>query len=102
MEQRREFLKQLATGGGTLLLLSQDLRAATGPMDSRKVETGAAQRSYWLSILEKITTPVLEHLARRELRKAMPVETAGSSEKLKKYTHLEAISRLLVGIAPWL
>ena len=32
----------------------------------------------------------------------MPVETAGDAAKLRQYTHLEAISRLLVGLAPWL
>jgi hypothetical protein len=32
----------------------------------------------------------------------MPVETAGDSTKLRQYTHLEAMARLLVGLAPWL
>jgi hypothetical protein len=65
-------------------------------------ESGLADRRYWLTVVEKLASPVLEHLARRELRKAMPVETAGDPSKLSHYTHLEAVSRLLVGLAPWL
>ena len=59
-------------------------------------------RAYWISVLEKLAEPVLSNLARGELRKAMPVETFGSVAKLRKYTHLEATGRLLLGMAPWL
>src|SRR5690242_1811262 len=100
MQKRRTFLKRLATGSGSALLLPQTLPAAS--THPKPDDSGVAQRKYWLSVLQKIATPVLESLSHRELRKSMPVETAGSAEKLKKYTHLEAISRLLVGMAPWL
>jgi hypothetical protein len=53
-------------------------------------------------VLERISLPVLENLAAGKLHKTMPVETFGKVEKLRLYTHLEAISRLLAGIAPWL
>src|SRR5213075_1373249 len=87
------------TGGGSLLLSSSTLAATS---DHLLVETGSIQRKYWISVLQKTATPVLESLSRCELRRTMPVETAGSAEKLKRYTHLEAISRLLVGLGPWL
>lgn len=32
----------------------------------------------------------------------MPVETPGDAGRLRRYTHLEAVARLVVGLAPWL
>jgi len=57
-------------------------------------------RSDWLSLLERLALPPLEALAKRELKKRMPVEKkySGPSE----VTYLEATGRLLSGIAPWL
>lgn len=57
-------------------------------------------RAYWLAAMRQVTTPVVEALARRELKKRMPVEASG--EGRDEYTHLEAIGRTLAGIAPWL
>ena len=60
-------------------------------------------RAYWLRILQKVADPVLRNLAAGTLRKNMPVECAtGNPVDRAKYTHLEAIGRLLAGIAPWL
>src|SRR5213075_1092582 len=71
MQRRRTFLKTLATttGGGSLLLSSSTLAATS---DHLLVETGSIQRKYWISVLQKIATPVLESLSRRELRRTMP------------------------------
>ncbi|MBL8995178.1 MAG: DUF2264 domain-containing protein [Spirochaetia bacterium] len=62
--------------------------------------TSAQPRSHWLSHLERLALPPLEALAKRELKKRMPVEkkVSGPSE----VTYLEAMGRLLTGIAPWL
>jgi hypothetical protein len=68
----------------------------TGPRD------GSVDRGYWISVLQKLASPVLGHLARHGLRKAMPVETNGDSSNRSRFTHLEAFGRLLAGIAPWL
>lgn len=62
--------------------------------------TGLNQRKYWVEMLVKISDPVLTALARKELKKTMPVEQ-GSWDR-KPYAHLEAISRTLLGLAPWL
>lgn len=61
---------------------------------------GAQDREFWLKSLERLSRPVLEALAEDRLRERMPVESSGSDRAL--YTHLEAIGRLLCGIAPWL
>lgn len=58
-------------------------------------------RRYWISVLERLSAPVLESLSRRELKKKMPVEAANPKDR-RQYSHLEAFGRLLAGIAPWL
>lgn len=57
-------------------------------------------REYWIDVTRQISLPVLENLAARTLRANMPVEM--SWEGREQVTHLEALGRLLAGIAPWL
>ena len=60
-------------------------------------------RSYCLRILEKLADPVLRNLAAGTLKRNMPVEcVTGDPVERRKYTYLEALGRLLAGIAPWL
>ena len=101
MQDRRQFLKSAVSTG---LILSSSLKVSgeTSPSTTAGNASGKADRAYWISVLEKLADPVLSHLARGELRKAMPVETFGSATKLRKYSHLEATGRLLLGMAPWL
>lgn len=65
---------------------------------------GTTLRSAWLKLLEKLARPVLGAMAEGKLRGTMPVETCGgaSRDDRARFTHLEAIGRLLCGIAPWL
>src|SRR5437763_8101469 len=95
MQGRREFLKSLATigvAGSAITSVAQTFPTAGIKTDDR---------SYWLAVLQKIATPVLANLARRELKKTMPVQARVPADRVK-YAHLEAIGRLLAGIAPWL
>ena len=57
-------------------------------------------RNYWVSVLVKIADPVLSNLSKEQLRANMPVISKGASRK--NVSHLEALGRTLVGIAPWL
>lgn len=66
------------------------------------VPSGAEDRRYWASVLERLTEPVLSNLARGELKRVMPVETSGDRAARSATTHLEAFGRLMAGIAPWL
>lgn len=61
-------------------------------------------REYWIDMANRLATPVLSALAEGRLKQTMPVETApdGETGARAKYTHLEALGRLLCGIAPWL
>lgn len=66
--------------------------------------SGDEDRAYWLSVLTKIADPVLENMSKGELKKNMPVETVSGvvNPPNARTTHLEALGRLLVGMAPWL
>lgn len=60
-------------------------------------------RAYWIRTLDRLAAPVLLHLAAGTLRESMPVESAGrKAAERRRYSHLEAVARLLAGIAPWL
>ena len=97
MKTRREFFKS-AAALGVLGASGLPLRAA-----EIKIESTASgdDRSYWISITDKIARPVLENLSQRELKIKMPVEEQRGAKRAN-YTHLEAFGRLLCGLAPWL
>jgi hypothetical protein len=57
-------------------------------------------RDYWVEMLVRITSPVLEALHDRQLRARLPVESLGQGREA--YTGLEAFGRTLAGLAPWL
>ncbi len=64
---------------------------------------GLKDRKYWVESLTAIARPVLEHLARRELKAVMPVECAAGCESDRAhFSHLEAFARTMTGLAPWL
>jgi hypothetical protein len=97
MKTRREFFKS-AAALGVLGATGLPLRAAETPAP---VSNSGDDRRYWVSVMEKIARPVLENLARRELKKKMPVEEQRGAKRASS-THLEAFGRLLCGLAPWL
>ena len=78
-------------------------------LSAARVAQGAPQpnvendRTYWVGLLAKLADPVLENLSRGTLKRNMPVECASENQAARrKYSHLEAIARLLAGIAPWI
>ena len=71
-----------------------ELRGAGGEEDVR---------AYWVDVTARVARPVLEAGAAGALRVRMPVEARpGLEADRAEYTHLEAVGRLLCGIAPWL
>ena len=56
-------------------------------------------RVYWVSIINRLAEPVLSAAAEGRLRSDMPVR--GGTNR-GACTHLEAVGRLLNGMAPWL
>ena len=89
---RRNFIK-----GFSILTTKDLLISSMYPLS--KEDT----RAYWLQMLTRIVTPVLDALSRDVLKKEMPVEAFGDThENRKKVTYLEAFGRSLAGLAPWL
>jgi hypothetical protein len=67
------------------------------------VASPLSDREYWLAVLTRIANPVLTALSQKQLKATMPVETSHNTVADRaQYTYLEALGRLLAGIAPWL
>ena len=65
--------------------------------------TEHSDRDYWITVLKRISEPLLNTAANRKLKAEMPVEAPhGNAADRREYTYLEALGRLLTGIAPWL
>jgi hypothetical protein len=93
---RRTFLK-------SAILASTPLLAHAATDSSPSPNTGADHRKKWLSIVEQVSQPVLEAISQQKLRATMPVECIKGDEAARaQSTHLEAVGRLLSGLAPWL
>ena len=107
---RRKFLK---SGASLAALTSAALPSAVLPAsmilsvpaisEEPSATRGIEDRAYWVQILARVAEPVLRALSERKLKAEMPVEAApGLAGQRRQFTHLEAMGRLLAGIAPWL
>jgi hypothetical protein len=74
----------------------ESIAAAAAPFGQREMSPrGGDDRTYWISILRRLAEPVLTRLSR------MPVEQARGANR-EQVSRLEALGRLVAGIAPWL
>jgi hypothetical protein len=74
----------------------ESIAAAAAPFGQREMSPrGGDDRTYWISILRRLAEPVLTRLSR------MPVEQARGANR-EEVSRLEALGRLVAGIAPWL
>ena len=97
---RRQFLAAGLAAGAVAALPRTTLGESRG---GEKILNRTDDRRYWLQQVERVSEPVLKALYERELRRRMPVEAApGLQEARAVGSHLEALGRLLAGIAPWL
>ena len=91
--RRRDLLKSAAASAFATTLPARALAPAPTPNG----------RTFYLSQLDRVAHPVLTALSRGQLKATMPVEAAAGQEaSRRKVTHLEAFSRTLSGLAPWL
>lgn len=61
------------------------------------------QRAKWLSALDRVSTPLLGAMSKGQLKAKMPVESNNTDIASRyKCTYLEALGRLIEGIAPWI
>jgi hypothetical protein len=95
--ERRKFLESMGTAAILPLGVPNIMRVD----DSTSAKN---DRTFWVSQLTRLATPVLTALASDRLRELMPVEERASKtgESRRAYSHLEAFGRLMAGIAPWL
>jgi hypothetical protein len=93
MFARREFLRAIGSAGGAGVLAK---------IPGRQQGTPAANdRGVWVDVMRRLADPVLTNLANGTLKARMPVEQAAGANR-RAVTHLEAMGRLLAGMAPWL
>lgn len=57
-------------------------------------------RAYWVEVMTRLADPVLVNLSNHTLKKNMPYESLSQQRSI--YSHLEAVGRLVCGMAPWL
>jgi hypothetical protein len=105
MKTRREFVKFAVSAGlvGAGLGRAAENSAVPAPT-GHPDQPGASpdERAEWCRYAGRLAGPVLTALADRRLKATMPVEAHASSKDRPAYTHLEALGRLLAGLAPWL
>jgi len=92
--ERRDFVKTAAAGGIVSALTGTALTA----QDAAPPEGG---RGAWVATLRRLADPVLNNLANGTLKARMPVEQAPNTDR-RSVSHLEALGRLVAGLAPWI
>ena len=102
MKTRRDFVRIAGAATALTTLRSTGASAAVPGAKGSPSMSGGEARAYWCRIAARLATPMLPALAERRLKATMPVEGHPGSKDRPQYTHLEAVGRLLVGIAPWL
>lgn len=93
--KRRDVLKGVVALGA--------LSSVHGMAQASALGAAGSDRQYWVERLTKVSWPVLHALSEHKLKTTMPVEAPhGNVQERKQFTYLEALGRLLTGIAPWL
>lgn len=95
---RRNFLKVVPIMGIGSFFASN---AFAADKKTKKKTEELSHREYWVDLLSKIAGPVLDAASQKRLKIDMPVETAANVDA-RPSTYLEAVGRLLAGMAPWL
>lgn len=99
---RRNFLKISSVFGavGVVNAVRTDTVALALP---DKIESGVADRKYWVELLDKIATPVLSNMSKGQLVKNMRMQYSPTYDKRdRRVGYMEAFGRLIAGIAPFL
>ena len=90
---RRELLQSIA---GMVMM-----PRATVSADTQPAAAAEGDRAAWIALLRRIANPVLVNLAAGTLKARMPIEQAAGADRAD-VTHLEALGRLVAGLAPWI
>jgi hypothetical protein len=90
---RRDFFMTLGAGGASVPF--------AGSISQQGAPDGRSDRERWVDLARRLADPVLANLASETLKARMPVEQADGAGR-EGVTHLEALGRLVAGIAPWI
>jgi len=72
-------------------------------LSDESISYAGNDRAYWVSILSKMATPILDNISKQQWRKKMPMEVSPTFDNRDSGVgYLEAFGRLLAGMAPWL
>jgi hypothetical protein len=93
---RRDFLRVMGVSGTPALIA----RPASAQQIAGRV-AASDDRQTWVDVMRRLADPVLANLAAETLKARMPVEEAAGANR-QTVTHLEALGRLVAGIAPWI
>ena len=91
---RREFLKRTTVAGAAASL-------PTGVGAEQTRPSVSTDREYWVAVMQRLADPVLTNAANGTLKVKMPVEQTQDADR-RSVTHLEALGRLVAGLAPWI
>jgi len=99
--QRRNFLKWSSLLSTVGLLPAKSVLAASPLLPADKA-TKTNDRDYWVSLLDKIASPVLSNISQGKLRQNMNIQVSPQwGNDIKEVAYLEAFGRLIAGLAPW-
>jgi hypothetical protein len=90
MVDRRDFLKTASI-----------VAAWNGTASHQATKPAPSDRETWIALMRRLADPVLTNLANGTLKSRMPVEQAAGADR-RSVTHLEALGRLIAGLAPWI
>lgn len=94
---RRDFLRRVGAGSALTAIPA----AVPAARQAKPAAAPADDRALWIGALRRLADPVLTNLAGESLKARMPVEQAEGAGR-EPVTHLEAIGRLVAGLAPWI
>ena len=84
------------------VLMAVMIMPATAAKKKQK-ESEVPAREYWSQLAYRMAAPVLQNMAKGELKKNMQVEVSPTWDgRNKNVTYMECFGRLMAGIAPWL
>jgi len=101
--KRRSVLKLLGGAGVGALTASLPMGVKASVLSDESISYAGNDRAYWVSILSKMATPILDNISKQQWRKKMPMEVSPTFDNRDSGVgYLEAFGRLLAGMAPWL
>ena len=102
--KRRTWIQKAGLLFGGFTLANTNLDASEKKAQSSIPEYDTSNdRAYWVSVISKMATPILENISKGTFQKNMPMIASESFDSRNpKVGYLEAFGRLIAGIAPWL